>query len=120
MARECVAGIREVGNATGLRPFFAREFMPGDLKGDDLDQYLRDAAMSFWHQAGTAKMGRDPRAVVDGSLRVYGIDRLRVADASIMPTITAGNTMAPCVVIGELAADEITTQYRLRKETIAQ
>src|SRR5262245_10780309 len=50
MARELVEGLREVGNSTGLRPFFAREFMPGDLDGDDLDQYLRDAAMSFWHQ----------------------------------------------------------------------
>jgi choline dehydrogenase len=49
-------------------------------------------------------MGRDDMSVVDGKLKVYGIDGLRIADASILPRVTAGNTMAPCVVIGERAA----------------
>jgi len=49
-------------------------------------------------------MGRDPMSVVDGKLKVYGVDGLRIADASIMPRVTTGNTMAPCVVIGEQAA----------------
>jgi choline dehydrogenase len=52
-------------------------------------------------------MGRDADSVVDASLRVYGIENLRVADASIMPRITTGNTMAPCVIIGERAAEMI-------------
>jgi choline dehydrogenase len=52
-------------------------------------------------------MGRDNMSVVDNQLKVYGIDRLRIADSSIMPRITTGNTMAPCVVIGERAADLI-------------
>jgi choline dehydrogenase len=50
-------------------------------------------------------MGRDPMSVVDGSLRVYGVQGLRIADGSVMPEITTGNTMAPCVLIGERAAD---------------
>ena len=63
--------------------------------------------MTFWHQACTAKMGHDSMSVVNGRLQVYGIDRLRIADASIMPNVPSGNTMAPCVVIGERAAEII-------------
>jgi len=61
--------------------------------------------VSYWHPSCTAKMGRDEMSVVDHQLRVYGIEKLRIADASVMPRITVGNTMAPCVVIGERAAD---------------
>jgi choline dehydrogenase-like flavoprotein len=103
LARKCIADMREVGNSAGLCPFTKREVMPGNLKDDDILRYIRDASMTFWHHVGTAKMGRDPLAVVDGSLKVYGSEHLRVADASIMPRITAGNTMAPCVIIGERA-----------------
>jgi choline dehydrogenase len=56
-------------------------------------------------------MGRDCAAVVDASLRVYGIENLRVADASIMPRITTGNTMAPCVIIGERAAEILIADH---------
>jgi len=56
-------------------------------------------------------MGRDAMSVVDGQLRVYGVDGLRIADASIMPHVTTGNTMAPCVVIGERAVEEIRAAY---------
>ena len=59
-----------------------------------------------------AKMGRDPMSVVDGRLRVYGVEGLRVADASIMPRVTTGNTMAPCVVIGEQAATFLQDDLR--------
>jgi len=112
-ALKCIAGMREVGNSVGLRQFIRREVMPGPLKGNDLLRYLRDAAMSYWHHVGTAKMGRGPMAVVDGSLKVYGIDHLRVADGSVMPRVTAGNTMAPCVIIGERAAEEIKLEHGL-------
>ena len=61
--------------------------------------------ISYWHQSGTARMGRDATSVVDGELRVYGLKNLRIADASIMPRVTTGNTMAACVVIGERAAE---------------
>lgn len=113
LAVKCVEGMREVGNSARLRSFFTREVMPGDLKGEELLTYLRNAALTYWHQVGTAKMGRDPLAVVDGSLKVYGVENLRIADGSIMPRITSGNTMAPCVVIGERAAQEIRAEHRL-------
>ncbi len=112
--------MREVGNAPEMRPFTTREVMPGDLRGEDPARYMRDAAASYWHHVGTAKMGRDPMAVVDGRLKVYGVEKLRVADGSIMPRLTAGNTMAPCVVIGERAAEEIKAEHRLAEDTVAQ
>jgi choline dehydrogenase len=58
-------------------------------------------------------MGRDSMSVVNGALRVYGIERLRISDGSIMPRVTTGNTMAPCVIIGERAAELLRTEYRL-------
>jgi choline dehydrogenase len=102
---------REIGNSTVMSRFVKREVMPGNLKGDALEGFARDAVSAFWHQACTAKMGRDEMSVVDSQLRVYGIDCLRIADASIMPRITTGNTMATCVVIGERAADLIRQTY---------
>jgi choline dehydrogenase len=96
---------REVGNSAPLRPFVKREVMPGNLKGPDLENFVRDALMSYAHQTCTAKMGRDSMSVVDGALRVYGVNNLRVADGSIMPRVTTGNTMAPCVIIGERASE---------------
>ena len=67
--------------------------------------YLRSTVLTYHHQAGSCKMGIDDAAVVDPPLRVYGIDGLRVADASIMPTVTTGNTNAPSIMIGERAAE---------------
>jgi choline dehydrogenase len=87
--------------------------MPGNLKGAELERFVRDAASSYWHQTGTAKMGQDTMSVVDGTLKVYGIERLRVADGSIMPRVTTGNTQAPCVIIGERAADILRTEHHL-------
>ncbi|ASW87006.1 GMC family oxidoreductase [Mycobacterium intracellulare] len=113
LAVKCVEGMRRVGNSAPLHRYFTREVMPGDLRGEDLASYLRDAAVTYWHLVGTAKMGRDQLAVVDGSLKVYGIENLRVADASIMPRITSANTMAPCVVIGERAAQAIRAEHGL-------
>ncbi|HEX8798034.1 MAG TPA: GMC oxidoreductase, partial [Terriglobales bacterium] len=67
--------------------------------------------------SGTAKMGRDAMSVVDGKLKVYGIDGLRIADASILPRVTTGNTMAPCVIIGERAADALGNDEKLEVVT---
>jgi choline dehydrogenase len=61
--------------------------------------------MSMYHPTCTAKMGQDDLSVVDAQLRVYDIQNLRIADGSIMPTITTGNTQAPCVIIGERIAE---------------
>ena len=77
--------------------------MPRD--GEALDNLIRDGAMSMHHPTCTAKMGRDGLSVVDAKLRVYGVKNLRIADGSIMPTITTGNTQAPCVIIGERLAE---------------
>jgi choline dehydrogenase len=102
---------REIGNSAVMSRFVKREVMPGNLKGDALKGFARDAASAFWHQACTAKMGRDEVSVVNSKLQVYGIDNLRIADGSIMPRITTGNTMATCVIIGERAAQLIRATY---------
>ncbi|MGC4053905.1 MAG: GMC family oxidoreductase N-terminal domain-containing protein [Paludibaculum sp.] len=113
-AVRCVEFCREVGNSAPLRRYVKREVMPGPLQGAELERFVRDAATSFWHEAGTAKMGRDAMSVVDGDLRVYGIEGLRIADASVLPAMTRGNTMAPCVVIGERAAEALAEAHGLR------
>jgi len=102
---EAVQLCREIGNAASLAPFVRRELMPGPLGVAELAVWLRQAAGTYFHQSGTAKMGRDAMSVVNGGLEVHGFSALRIADASVMPDITTGNTMAPCVVIGERAAE---------------
>jgi choline dehydrogenase len=104
---------REIGNSAALRPFTKREVMPGNLTGAELERFIQDAASTYWHQTGTAKMGQDAMSVVDSQLKVYGIEHLRIADGSIMPRVTTGNTMAPCVVIGERAADNLKAEHML-------
>jgi choline dehydrogenase-like flavoprotein len=78
-----------------------------DPSDDDLDVLIRDHADTIYHPVGTCRMGADRNAVVDPALRVRGIDGLRVADASVMPTLVSGNTQAPSDMIGEKAADLI-------------
>jgi choline dehydrogenase len=95
---------REIGNSAALRPFLKQEIFPGNIESSARETFLRDNAMSWWHQSGTAKMGQDRLSVVDSKLKVFGIKNLRIADASIMPRVVSGNTMAPCVIIGEHAA----------------
>jgi choline dehydrogenase len=109
----CVELCREVGNSNPLRPYTKREVMPGALKGAELEEFIRDAAATYHHQTCTAKMGRDSMSVVDAKLQVYGIENLRIADGSIMPRVTTGNTMAPCVIIGERAAETLRNDHRL-------
>lgn len=112
-ARISIDLCRQLANATSFRHLLKREAMPGNLEGDALDDYLRDSAVTYWHQSCTARMGRDAMSVVDGTLKVYGIEKLRLADASVMPDTTSGNIMAPCVVIGERAAEVIKAQHHI-------
>jgi choline dehydrogenase len=65
-------------------------------------------------------MGRDSMSVVDAQLRVYGIENLRIADGSIMPRVTTGNTMAPCIIIGERAADALRNAHRLEASSVSR
>ncbi len=109
----CVELCRAIGNADALRPYIKREVMPGNLRGGELEQFIREAAVTYWHQSCTAKMGTDDLSVVDNNLQVFGMERLRIADASVMPRVTSGNTMAPCVVIGERAAEILRAKHGL-------
>jgi choline dehydrogenase len=116
----CVELCREVGNSIPLRPYTKREVMPGTLKGAELEQFIRDAASTYHHQTCTAKMGRDSMSVVDAKLQVYGIENLRIADGSIMPRVTTGNTMAACVIIGERAAETLRNDHRLETSSLSR
>src|SRR5262249_49093574 len=102
---------RELGHSAAFDKLVKREALPGKLNAREMETFARKAAVTYWHQACTAKMGRDLMSVVDHRLKVYGVERLRIADASIMPDVTSGNTMAPCVVIGERAADIIKSAH---------
>ncbi len=104
---------REIGNHASFAQLVKAEVVPGARDRKAMAEFIRNSAVTYWHQSCTAKMGRDTMSVVDHQLKVYGIDKLRIADASILPRITVGNTMAPCVVIGERAGDLIGREYGL-------
>jgi choline dehydrogenase len=74
---------------------------------DELLGFARQVGASIYHPVGTCRMGHDPAAVVDPQLRVHGLQGLRVADASVMPTVVSGNTNAACIMIGEKCADMV-------------
>ena len=104
--RECVNITREIMNQAAFAPFNGYEVSPGPevTSTEDIDAYVRATANSAYHLCGTCRMGSDEMAVIDPQLRVHGIDGLRVADASIMPSITNGNLNAPSLMIGEKAS----------------
>jgi len=116
----CVEVCREIGNSTPLRPFTKREVMPGNLRGAALEDFVRDAAATYFHQTCTAKMGLDSMSVVDAQLKVYGIENLRIADGSIMPRVTTGNTMAPCIIIGERGAEALRNEHKLETSSVSR
>jgi choline dehydrogenase len=101
---------RAIMAAPALTALQVTEIAPGPERDTDaaILDWVRQAAETTYHPVGTCRMGPDPAtAVVDARLRVHGIAGLRVADASIMPTLTSGNTNAPCIMIGEKAADMV-------------
>ena len=105
-----VAGLkilREIFRQPSFRPLVAEgEYLPGDaLKSDaDLEEFARNKGGTVFHQVGTCRMGGDERSVVDAQLRVRGVERLRVIDASVMPRMVSTNTNAAAILIGEKGA----------------
>jgi choline dehydrogenase len=110
--RTIVAGLklcRRILATPQMQGFVESEFQPGSaVEGDEeLLDYARRRGGTVYHPTSTCKMGNDPMAVVDPQLRVYGVEGLRVADASVMPTVVSGNTNAAAIMIGEKAADMV-------------
>jgi choline dehydrogenase-like flavoprotein len=100
--------VRRIMESPLLAPFRGKDvFTEGVATDDEIRDALRDRSDTIYHPVGTCRMGIDPTAVVDPELRVRGVAGLRVADASIMPTIPRGNTNAPTIMIGEKASDLI-------------
>ena len=114
LADAAVRQARRLAAAPALRLYEPEELLPGPAVTSDADLLaaIGTIATTIFHPVGTCRMGSHEDAVVDDRLRVHGIDRLRVVDASIMPTITSGNTASPVVMIAEKAADIIRTDSR--------
>jgi choline dehydrogenase len=96
---------REIANTKAFSAMNGGELFPGP--DAELAAFARSQGSTLWHPAGTCRIGHDRAAVVDPQLRVRGVEGVRVADASVMPTVTSGNTVAACFMIGEKAADMI-------------
>ncbi|ACP22214.1 putative GMC family oxidoreductase (plasmid) [Sinorhizobium fredii NGR234] len=109
LAAKSIRHARSLMETKALAQFRPQEMLPGREHDSDEDLIRRagDIATTIFHPVGTCKMGSDPMAVVDAELRVHGIERLRVVDASIMPTIVSGNTNSPVIMIAEKASEAI-------------
>src|SRR5439155_4150051 len=109
VAADAIRATRKLMKQPAMQPYNPEEYLPGATVGDDdaaLAKAAGDIGTTIFHPVGTAKMGlpSDPMAVVDERLRVFGLERLRVVDASVMPTITSGNTNTPTIMIADKAA----------------
>ena len=121
VAAQAVRYTRNIVNQPALAKYKPQEFKPGlELKTqEDLVKAAGDISSTIFHPIGTCKMGDDPMAVVDGRLRVHGLRGLRVVDASIMPTITSGNTNSPTLMIAEKASEMIKADRLQQPNTTA-
>jgi choline dehydrogenase len=122
--RVLIAGVnhtRHIFAQTAMAPYTVEETVPGPgvQSDEDFGTFARDFGTNVFHPVGTCKMGTDPAAVVDPRLRVIGLNGLRVIDASIMPTVTTGNTNAPTIMIGEKGAAMIREDARSEKVAAA-
>jgi 4-pyridoxate dehydrogenase len=118
--RKTIRTVREIVRQPALAPFVEREISPGtDISSDDaLDAFIRKTAITVHHPAGTCRMGsvHDPVAVTDDEGRVFGVDRLRIVDASLMPDLTSGNINAPVIMIAEKIADRVRQRPALNAQ----
>lgn len=107
--RQSIRMVRDIFAQAAMDPYRGNEFLPGKhVQSDaDIDAFIRETAETIYHPVGTARMGTDSRSVVDGDLRVRGVEGLRVIDASVMPTLVGGNTNAPTIMIAEKIADKL-------------
>ncbi len=118
--RRCmVEGIklgRRLAQTRALGQWVEQEIVPGEATASDEEilAFIRQTGITIYHPSGTCRMGGDPASVVDPELRVRGTEGLRVADASIMPTVVSGNTNAPAIMIGEKCADLVKAAARVR------
>ena len=103
-----VRAVQKIMRQPAPEPFVGERIEPGaDVVTDDVIEYLRNFGNTGFHPTSMCRMGVDEGAVVDPQLRVYGIEGLRVVDASVMPAVTSGNTNAPTIMIAEKASDMI-------------
>jgi choline dehydrogenase len=117
VAADSIRVTRRIVEQPALQALHPAEYLPGESAGNDDSSLARaagDIGTTIFHPVGTAKMGRDsdPLAVVDERLRVFGLERIRVIDASVMPTITSGNTNSPTIMIAEKGAAMIREDAR--------
>jgi choline dehydrogenase-like flavoprotein len=118
VAADAIRATRKLMKQPAMQSYKPEEYLPGPAVGDDdaaLAKAAGDIGTTIFHPIGTAKMGlpSDPTAVVDERLRVFGLERLRVVDASVMPTITSGNTNTPTIMIADKAARMVIEDGRV-------
>jgi choline dehydrogenase len=119
-----IAGVehtRRIFDQPAMAPYTVEETAPGPgiTTDDQFGEFARKAGTNIFHPVGTCKMGTDPMAVVDPRLKVFGIEGLRVIDASVMPCVTTGNTNAPTIMIGEKGAAMIKEDARAQPAAAA-
>jgi choline dehydrogenase len=121
--RNAIRLTREIVAQDALKPFYKFEIAPGDKVQSDaeLDAHVKEHVESAYHPCGSCRMGaaNDPMSVVDPECRVIGVGGLRIADASIIPAVTNGNLNAPCLMVGEKAADHILGRNPLPASNLA-
>ena len=118
--REGTKMARDIFAQSSFDPYRGPELMPGaHVRTDEqIDTWIRKTAETIYHPVGSAKMGKDSASVVDAQLKVYGVEGLRVIDASVMPTLVSGNTNAPTIMIAEKACDMILGRAPLPSEQV--
>jgi choline dehydrogenase len=107
---------RRLAATKAMQPWIESEVNPGEAiaSDDEVLDWIRRSGGTIYHPSGTCRMGGDPESVVDPELRVRGIEGLRIADASVMPTVVSGNTNAPAIMIGEKCADMVKAAAKQR------